>query len=87
MIQGALTAAALFVPPPAAAPSGPWAALGVFEGRWEGPASGEPGKGISTRECRFELGGRFLAVRNKSVYEPKTPEAKPEVSEDAGHFS
>ena len=29
----------------AAAQSDPWAALRFLEGKWEGPASGEPGKG------------------------------------------
>lgn len=87
MLQGALMIASLLVAPHAAAQPSPWVALRVFEGKWEGPASGEPGKGISTREYRFEMGGRFLVARNKSVYEPKTPEAKPEVHEDVGYFS
>lgn len=58
------------------AQSDPWTAMRVFEGKWEGPATGEPGKGISAREYRFDLGGRFLSARNKSTYEPKTPTAK-----------
>jgi len=56
-------------------------------GKWEGKATGEPGKGMSTREYRFDLNGRFLSARNKSVYEPKTPDAKPEVHEDFGIYS
>ena len=58
-----------------------------LEGKWEGTATGEPGKGVSTREYRFDLNGRFLAARNKSVYEPKSAEAKPEVHEDFGMYS
>ena len=58
-----------------------------LEGKWEGKATGEPGKGMSTREYRFDLNGRFLSTRNKSVYEPKTPDDKPEVHEDFGIYS
>ena len=49
-----------------------------LEGKWEGTATGEPGKGVSTREYRLDLNGRFLSARNKSVYEPKSPETKAE---------
>lgn len=69
------------------AQSDPWVNLRVFEGKWEGTATGEPGKGVTSREYRFELNGRFLSARNKSVYEPKTPAAKPEVHEDFAMFS
>ncbi|MBI2688184.1 MAG: hypothetical protein HYX27_17915 [Acidobacteria bacterium] len=65
----------------------PWMLLRVFEGKWEGPASGQPGKGVSSREYRFDLNGRFLVCRNKSVYEPRKPGAKGEVHEDLGLFS
>lgn len=71
----------------AAAQSDPWAALRFLEGKWEGPASGEPGKGVSSREFRFDLNGRFLSVRNKSVWEPKSPGDKLEVHEDFGMYS
>ena len=71
----------------AAAQSDPWIALRFLEGKWEGPASGEPGKGVSSREFRFDLNGRFLSVRNKSVWEPKSPGAKPEIHEDFGMYS
>jgi hypothetical protein len=65
----------------------PWAPLRFLEGKWEGPASGQPGKGVSSRECRFELNGRFLWTRNRAVYEPQKPGDKPEVHEDVGIFS
>lgn len=55
------------------AQSDPWAALRFLEGKWEGRATGEPGKGVISREYRFELNGRFLSARNKSVYKPKSP--------------
>src|SRR6266481_6178005 len=65
----------------------PWASLRFLEGKWEGPAAGEPGKGVSSREFRFDLNGRFLSARNKSVWEPKSPGAKPEIHEDFGTYS
>lgn len=71
----------------AAAQSDPWAALRVFEGKWEGPTTGKPGKGSTSREYRFELDGRFLWQRDKSVYQPEDPAAKPVVHEDFGVFS
>jgi hypothetical protein len=63
------------------------APLKFLEGKWEGKASGEPGNGVSNREYRFDLNGRFLTVRNRSVYDPKTPGAEREVHEDFGIFS
>jgi hypothetical protein len=65
----------------------PWAPIRVFEGKWEGEAKGQPGKGVTSREYHFELGQRFLSARNKSVYEPKSANAKPEVHEDFSTFS
>lgn len=58
-----------------------------LEGKWEGKATGEPGKGVSSREYKFDLNGRFLSARNRSVYEPKTANAKPEAHEDFGMYS
>ena len=71
----------------AAAQPDPWAALRVFEGKWEGPTSGKPGKGSTLREFRFELNAHFLSQRDKSVYQPEDPAAKPLVHEDFGFFS
>jgi hypothetical protein len=65
----------------------PWTALRVFEGKWEGPTTGKPGKGTTTREYRFELNGHFLSQREKSVYQPSVPTATPLVHEDFGLFS
>lgn len=64
-----------------------WGPLRFFEGKWQGTANGEPGKGVSTREYRFDLNSRFITVRNKSVYEPKAPGKQSEVHEDFGVFS
>jgi hypothetical protein len=71
----------------AGAHADPWAPLRFFEGKWEGRATGQPGKGVSTREYRFDLKSRFLSVRNRSVYEPKAPGQESEVHEDFGLFS
>ncbi|SRR5260370_22019728 len=71
----------------ARAESDPWTALRFLEGKWEGRASGEPGKGVSSREFIFDLNGRFLSARNKSVWEPKSNGAKPEIHEDFGMYS
>jgi len=71
----------------AVAQSDPWAPLRVFEGKWEGPTSGKPGNGTTSREYRFELNGKFLFQRDKSVYQPAGPAAKPLVHEDFGIFS
>lgn len=81
VVIGAMAAAS------AGAQADPWAALRFLEGKWEGKATGEPGKGVSSREYRFDLNGRFLSARNRSVWEPKSPEAKPEVHEDFGMYS
>jgi hypothetical protein len=71
---------------PAPAPD-PFAVIRVLEGRWEGAASGEPGKGTATREYRFDLRGKALVARNRSVYEPRSAGAEPEVHEDLGVFT
>ena len=65
----------------------PWTALRVLEGKWQGPTTGKPGKGTTAREYRFELNNHFLSQRDKSVYQPANPTAKPVVHEDFGIFS
>jgi len=80
-------AAVLLVAANSVAQSDPWAPLRFLEGKWEGKATGEPGKGVSSREYQFELKGRFLSARNRSVYQPKSPGDKPEVHEDFGMYS
>ena len=71
----------------AIAQTDPWATVRVFEGKWEGSITGTPGKQFSSREYHFELDGKFLSQRDRSVYEPKSPGAKPETREDFGFFS
>ena len=82
-----IAALAAMLGPGAVGQSDSLSPLRFLEGKWEGIATGEPGKGVSKREYRFDLNGRFLSARNKSVYEPKTADAKPEAHEDFGMFS
>ena len=71
----------------AVAQSDPWVPLRPFEGRWEGTSSGKPGNGSTSREYRFEMNGKFMFQRDKSVYQPADASAKPLVHEDFGIFS
>ncbi|WP_321475166.1 hypothetical protein [uncultured Paludibaculum sp.] len=64
-----------------------FAPVRFLEGRWKGVATGEPGRGVSEREYRFEMKGRFLSVRNKSTWEIVKGKTEPEIHEDWGMFS
>lgn len=70
-----------------AAKTDPWAPLRAFEGKWEGPSEGKPGKGSTVREYRFELDGKFFYQSDTSRYEPADATAKPLVHRDIGYFS
>jgi len=63
----------------------PLAPIRVFEGHWQGPSSGKPGTGTTTREYSFVLNGHFLRQHDKSVYQ--TADGKTFVHEDEGYFS
>jgi hypothetical protein len=78
---------AIMIANAAVAQTDPWTNLRVLEGKWEGPTTGKPGKGVTSREYRFELDGHFLSERNKVVYEAETPGAKPKVHEDLSFLS
>jgi hypothetical protein len=82
-----LVSIALLIAGGTAAQPDPWTPLRVFEGTWEGPATGQSGKGISYREYSFVLGGRFLSATNHARYEPKSAGVKPEVHTELGMFS
>ncbi len=64
-----------------------WEPFRSFVGDWKGSGGGEPGTGEYTRSYRFVLNGKFLEVRNKSVYpkQPKNPNG--ETHEDVGYIS
>jgi hypothetical protein len=65
----------------------PFAALRVFVGKGQGPTSGKPGTGTTTREYRFELNGHFLWQHDRSVYQTNNAAAPQFVHEDQGYFS
>jgi hypothetical protein len=67
--------------------SDPWGPVRFFAGKWEGDAKGQPGSGKSTREYRFVMNGRYLEVRNQSVYAAQEKNPKGEVHEDWGMIS
>ena len=87
MRRACVPAVAMLMAVSGAAEPDPWASLRVLEGKWQGPSSGEPGQGVSTREFRFELNGMYLSEHDKTVWEPKSEAAKPQVHEDFGWFS
>lgn len=65
----------------------PFAPLRFLAGSWKGDAQVEPGHGISTRTCQFEMKGRFFFVKNRSVWEIGKGKTEAEVHEDRGLFS
>jgi hypothetical protein len=71
----------------AVAQSDPWATVRIFEGKWEGSVTGQPGKQHTSREYRFVSEGTFLWQNDHSVYEAQSPDAAPKVREDFGYFS
>jgi hypothetical protein len=64
-----------------------WSPFKAFTGEWIGKGEGEPGKGYYTASFSFVLGKKYLEIKNRSVYPPKTKEAKEEVHEDIGYIS
>ncbi len=65
----------------------PWDSLKFFVGHWQGTSQGEPGQGKGERNYEFVLGGKFLQLKNKSVYPPQEKNPKGEVHEDLGLYS
>lgn len=64
-----------------------WQPFRSFAGDWKGTGGGAPGTGEYTRSYRFIFNGKFIEVRNKSVYpkQPKNPNG--ETHEDVGYIS
>ncbi len=61
-------------------------AFRFFLGPWEGEGAGKPGKSEVNREYTLVLDGRFIEVRNRSVYAPQ--EGNPgEDHRDIGYIS
>ena len=64
-----------------------WLPFNYFAGTWKGTGKGDPGLSQLEREYKFVLGGKFLNVRHRSVYQPQEKNPKGETHEDWGFFS
>ena len=64
-----------------------WEPLRVLVGQWEGTGEGMSGQSTVHTTFTFVLGGKFLEVRNKAVFEPQKANPKGEVHEDWGIIS
>ena len=62
-------------------------AFQIFVGSWEGTSEGC--SGTSKTKCFYEfvLNGKFIQVRNKSVFEPQDKNSKGDTHEDIGYLS
>ena len=69
------------------APSDRLTLLAPLVGRWSGTTEGQPGAGTVERDYEPVLGGRFIQVKNVSVYPPQAKNPKGERHEDVGFFS
>ncbi len=61
--------------------------LQYFIGKWEGKSTGESGEGKSEREYKSIMNGKYIEVKNKSIYEPQEKNPKGEIHEDWGIIS
>lgn len=64
-----------------------WLPFKYFLGTWKGTGKGDPGISQLEREYKLVLGGKFLNVSHKSVYQPQEKNPKGETHEDWGFFS
>lgn len=64
-----------------------WKPLRFFEGEWKGQGEGKGGVSTGHQKFSFILGGNYLRVENRTVFEPQEKNAKGEVHEDQGFFS
>lgn len=64
-----------------------WEPLQYFIGEWEGTGKGQSGISKVERKYQSVLGGRFIQVENRSIYEPQEKNPEGEVHEDLGIFS
>jgi hypothetical protein len=80
-------AAALLAAAQTPAPSDRFQAFQFFLGSWEGEGQGRPGKSQVRREYELVLDGRFIEVRNRSLYAPQEGNPKGEDHRDVGYLS
>jgi hypothetical protein len=64
-----------------------WQPFSYFLGTWKGTGKGEPGVSQVEREYKLVLGGKFISVSHKSIYQPQEKNPKGETHEDWGFFS
>jgi hypothetical protein len=64
-----------------------WAPFQFLVGTWEGTGQGRPGSSHVRRQYQFVLNGKFLQVKNRSVYDPHDKNPSGEVHEDWGFLS
>ncbi|MFQ5918447.1 MAG: hypothetical protein ACE5I4_00190 [Thermoplasmata archaeon] len=64
-----------------------WAPFRPLLGEWIGIGTGLPGEGSEEMDCEFVLQGKFLRIRNHSVYEPQEKNPEGEVHEDWSFIS
>jgi len=63
-----------------------WIAFKPMIGKWTGESEGKPGKGKYERTYEFILNGKFIEVKNKSIYQ-SSQSPKGEIHEDRGFIS
>ena len=73
--------------PQTAAPPDRFQAFQFFLGTWEGEGQGQPGKSQVSREYKLALDGRFIEVRNRSLYPPQEGNPQGEDHRDVGYLS
>ena len=61
--------------------------MNFLVGHWRGASQGEPGQGKGQRDYEFVLRGKFLQLKNKTIYPPQEKNPKGEVHEDLGFYS
>lgn len=61
-----------------------WTPFNYFIGTWHGSGQGRPGHSRVQRQYQFVLGGQFLQVQNRSIYDPQDKSPDGEVHEDWG---
>lgn len=64
-----------------------WAPLRFFAGRWEGQGEGKGGVSKGIQDFEFVLDGKYLHIRNRTVFEPQEMNPKGEVHQDWGFIS
>lgn len=64
-----------------------WQPLRFLEGTWQGRGEGMSGQSTVTQEYEFVLGGKFLRMQTKAIFEPQEKNPDGEIHEDFAMFS